>query len=87
MTRIRTRRRYLGDKIPERPPQRILIKVANSDHVETGGLKSLRDQPGIIGRCRKSSGRIIRVANDQSDALLRRLGTSQAQVSEKKHRE
>jgi len=64
-----------------------LIKVANSDHVETGGLKSLRDQPGIIGRCRKSSGRIIRVADDQSDALFRRLGTGQGQVPEKKHQE
>src|SRR5439155_11241237 len=85
--RIRASRRYLGDEIPERAPQRILIKVANADHIETGGLKRLRDQSGIVGRRRKGSRRIIRVADDQSEARLRRLGTNRGQPSEKKHRE
>jgi len=29
-------------------PQRILIKVANSDHVETGGLKSCAISPASL---------------------------------------
>jgi len=71
---LRACRGDLGDKIPECAPQRILIKVPNPDHIETGGLKCLRDQAGVIGRCRKRSGRIIRIADDQREALLRRLG-------------
>jgi hypothetical protein len=56
-----------------------LIKVANSDHIESSGLKSLRNQTGIVGWCRKRSGRVIRVANDQGDALFCGLGTGQSQ--------
>jgi hypothetical protein len=58
-----------------------LIKIANANYIETGGLKSLRNQAGVIGRGRKSSGEIIRIANDQSDALLRRVGTPHGQVA------
>ena len=61
-------------KIAERSPQRILVKIAGADDIKACSLQCLRNQAGVIGRCRERSGRIIRIADDQREALLRRLG-------------
>ncbi|HEX7563683.1 MAG TPA: hypothetical protein VF396_10595 [Bradyrhizobium sp.] len=62
------------EQTPERAPQRLSIKVENSDHIETNRPRSLRDQAGIVGGCQRVAGRIISAADDQCNARLRRLG-------------
>jgi hypothetical protein len=69
-----TRSRRLVDKIPKRAPQRVLIEITGTDHVKPGGLKSLRNQTGIIGGCRQSSSLVAGIAYNQRDTLFSRAG-------------
>ncbi|MGY3443774.1 hypothetical protein ACVW17_003775 [Bradyrhizobium sp. USDA 4473] len=68
--RIGSRVLHLLDEIAERLAQRLGIEIARPDHVETGGLQGLRDQPGIVRGGLQRAGLIGAVANHEREALL-----------------
>src|SRR5262249_45947628 len=71
--RLRTRRRYFVEELTNRPAQRVLVKVARTNDVETGCPQRLGDEPGIVGRRRQPAGLVFAVTDYECEAPLRRL--------------
>ncbi len=63
----------LLQKIAKRAAQGVLIKITSAQNVKTRGLKSLRDQAGIICRGRKCFHLIGSITNHQCDTFFRLL--------------
>jgi len=57
-------------EIAEGLAQRVGVEISGTDHIEAGGLQSLGDQAGVVGRGRKRRLGIRAVADYQGDALL-----------------
>jgi hypothetical protein len=69
---VRASRRCFLQKVAERRPQGLSIKVARADHVKTRGLQRLGDQTGIVSGGRQRCVPIRRIPNDESNAGVRR---------------
>ena len=63
-----------------------LIQIARTGHIKSGGLKGLRDQTSVVGRCREGSDLVIGIADDQGDALFGGFDTGRHHAGQEKHR-
>ena len=64
----------LFQKIAKRATQTILVKIARADNLEGCSLQRLRDQARIIGGRLQRPRLVGRIAQDQSNSFLGRLG-------------
>ena len=58
------------EEVLEGPPQRFLVEIAGTDHVEAGSLQGLGNKTGVVGRGRQLARLVAGIADDQRDALL-----------------
>jgi hypothetical protein len=69
---VRASRRRLLQKVADRRPQGLPVKVARANHVEARRLQSLSNETGVVGGGRQRCVPIRRITDDESNAGIRR---------------